>query len=112
MATSGEFCLAADGAPTDCESVQFISGVELQDAQTLLLAYGPSLHPNSDPNPNPNPDPDPDRLYGCRRELVSPSPSPSPSPNPIPNPKPNLSRFSMRTLLQLHRHGGLLHSTS
>ena len=40
MATSGEFCLAADGAPTDCESVQFISGVELQDAQTLLLAYG------------------------------------------------------------------------
>ena len=40
VATSGEFCLAADGAPTDCESVQFISGVELQDAQTLLLAYG------------------------------------------------------------------------
>ena len=40
VATSGEFCLAADGAPTDCESVQFISSVELQNAQTLLLAYG------------------------------------------------------------------------
>ena len=89
MATSGEFCLAADGAPTDCESVQFISGVELQDAQTLLLAYGPSLHPNSDPNPNPNPDPDPDRLYGCRRELVSPSPTPDPTPTPTPKPNPN-----------------------
>ena len=40
VATSGEFCLAADGAPTDCESVQFISSVELQEPQTLLLAYG------------------------------------------------------------------------
>ena len=43
---------------------------------------------------------------------TNPSPSPSPSPNPNPNPKPNLSGFSMRTLLQLHRYGGPLHSTS
>ena len=40
VATSGEFCLEAVGAPTDCESVQFISSVELQEPQTLLLAYG------------------------------------------------------------------------
>jgi len=40
VATSGEFCLEAVGAPTDCESVQFISSIELEDPQTLLLAYG------------------------------------------------------------------------
>ena len=40
LATSGEFCLAAAGSPADCESVQFISGIEVADPGTLLLAYG------------------------------------------------------------------------
>lgn len=42
LASSGEFCVAADGASAhDCESVQFISSVEVADGgQTLLLAYG------------------------------------------------------------------------
>jgi len=42
LATSTEFCVAADGTSAqDCESVQFISSVEVVDGgRTLLLAYG------------------------------------------------------------------------
>ena len=42
LATSNEFCVAADGTSgQDCESVQFISSVEVVDGgRTLLLAYG------------------------------------------------------------------------
>jgi hypothetical protein len=42
LATSGEFCIGAQQDGTDCESVQFISGLELEEAPggSLLLSYG------------------------------------------------------------------------
>ena len=58
LATSNEFCLASAQDPTDCESVQFVSGISLDpaepqwrqhaapgadyqlEARTLLLSYG------------------------------------------------------------------------
>jgi hypothetical protein len=45
VATSGEFCLEAEQDAADCESIQFISGLNLRsktasDAAELLLSYG------------------------------------------------------------------------
>lgn len=47
LATSAEFCLAAEQDAADCESVQFISGLALEastdgdaNQSSLLLSYG------------------------------------------------------------------------
>ena len=45
MATSKEFCLSSEQNASDCESIQFVSGVQLADSgtnfsQQLLLSYG------------------------------------------------------------------------
>ena len=41
LATSQEFCIASVQDPNDCESVQFISGVEYEPStSSVLLSYG------------------------------------------------------------------------
>ena len=41
LALSGEFCLASAQDPSDCESIQFISGLALRyGSEELLLSYG------------------------------------------------------------------------
>ena len=41
LGTSAEFCIGASQDAGDCESVQFVSGLELHNgSQTLILAYG------------------------------------------------------------------------
>lgn len=41
VATSREFCIAAEQDPTDCESIQFVSGLTLlPDGESVLLSYG------------------------------------------------------------------------
>ena len=41
LGTSAEFCIGASQDAGDCESVRFVSGLELRgDNQTLILAYG------------------------------------------------------------------------
>ena len=41
VATSGEFCIESEQDKSDCESIQFVSGISKAPAEeTLLLSYG------------------------------------------------------------------------